>query len=114
MAFWRPAAPTHPTGSAQRSVPSERGMMSMPNWLDRKNPFLTQDHIAFRHQVRRFVDKEAGLERVRRWDRDREFPYSLFEKIAALGWRGLCLPEVYGGTPADLITACLVTEELSR
>ncbi|MHB8329165.1 MAG: acyl-CoA dehydrogenase family protein [Acidimicrobiales bacterium] len=82
--------------------------------LDRKNPFLTSEKIAFRDEIRRFVEKEAGREQVRGWDRNREFPYALFEKIAALGWRGLGIPEEYGGTPADLIVSCLVTEELAR
>ena len=88
--------------------------MAATTTLDRKNPFLSEEHIAFRDEVRRFVEREANNELVRQWDRNREFPYELYDRIAALGWRGLTLPEEYGGTPADLIVPCLITEELAR
>jgi butyryl-CoA dehydrogenase len=47
-------------------------------------------------------------------DAREEFPRELFERVAAQGWLGLRYPEQYGGADADMVTYCLLAEELAR
>src|SRR3954462_9831748 len=48
------------------------------------------------------------------WDREHRFPTEVFEKLAALGLMGACVPEEYGGAGTDFLSYILVLEELSR
>jgi alkylation response protein AidB-like acyl-CoA dehydrogenase len=48
------------------------------------------------------------------WDRAHGFPRELVDKLAELGFMGVCIPEAYGGAGADFLSYILVLEELSR
>src|ERR687892_1731329 len=48
------------------------------------------------------------------WDREHRFPTELYEKLAALGLMGVCVPEELEGAGADFVSYILVLEELSR
>src|SRR5918996_613498 len=48
------------------------------------------------------------------WDREHRFPTELYEKLAALGLMGVCVPEELEGAGADFVLYILVLEELSR
>jgi len=47
-------------------------------------------------------------------DREDRFPTDTFEKLADLGFMGLCVPEEYGGAGEDFLSYVLLLEEISR
>ncbi len=47
-------------------------------------------------------------------DREDRFPAEAFEALAAEGFAGLCVPEIYGGAGADFLAYVLLLEEVSR
>jgi acyl-CoA dehydrogenase len=78
-----------------------------------KSPFYTAEHEAFRHVMRRFVEKEIEPF-ANAWDEAGEFPRALYEKAAAIGLLGLGFPEEYGGTQADQFMKLVASQELAR
>ena len=74
---------------------------------------FTAEQEAFRLAVARFVDAEI-VPRADAIDARGEFPRETFERIGAQGWLGLRYPERYGGADADMVTYCLLAEELAR
>ncbi len=77
------------------------------------NPNLTEDHLAWRDQLRRFVDAEI-MPFAEAWDEAGEIPIELWPKAAAVGLLGLGYPEAYGGTPGDVWFSQIASEELAR
>jgi len=67
----------------------------------------------FRRAVARFVDTEV-VPVAQAIDESAEFPKALFLRVGELGWFGLRYPERYGGADADMVTYCLLAEELAR
>jgi alkylation response protein AidB-like acyl-CoA dehydrogenase len=63
--------------------------------------------------LKELLDKEAPPEKVIEWDENHQFPTKLWETLAMNGFFGLGIPEEYGGTPADILTQCLVGETIS-
>ena len=76
-------------------------------------PHEDDEHQAFRHTARRFVEREV-LEHVDQWDEDGAFPRELYEKAGAAGLLGLGFPEALGGTPGDSFHQFAMIDELSR
>ncbi len=60
------------------------------------NPHLTQDHRAWRDQLRRFFDKEV-IPYVDNWDEAGAIPDEIWLKAADIGMLGMGYPEKYGG-----------------
>ena len=77
------------------------------------NPHLTEDHLAWRAQLRRFVDTEI-MPFAEEWDEAGEMPLDLWPKAAEVGLLGLGYPEEYGGTPGDVWFGEIAGEELAR
>jgi acyl-CoA dehydrogenase len=79
------------------------------------NPAITQDHEAWRDQLRKFVDKEIAPF-VDEWDEQGFLPNEVWGKAAEFGLLGLGYPEQYGGTSEgiDLYHVNIVSEELCR
>ncbi len=75
--------------------------------------FYTEDHDAFRTQVRAFVEREISPH-IEAWEEAAEFPRDLYRKAGELGLLGVGFPEAYGGTEADGFFKLILTEELSR
>jgi acyl-CoA dehydrogenase len=79
-----------------------------------KSPFYNAEHEAFRHQARRFVEKEISPH-VETWEKAEELPRELHKKAADAGLLGIGFPEAYGGTEVpDLFYTIVLTEELAR
>jgi len=76
-------------------------------------PRLTQEQEEFRRSVAKLVDTEIApvADDI---DARGEFPAVLFRRLGALGYFGLRYPERYGGSEADMVTFCLLAEELGR
>ena len=76
-------------------------------------PRLTPEQEEFRRSVAKLVDTEIApvADDI---DARGEFPAGLFRRLGALGYFGLRYPERYGGSEADMVTFCLLAEELGR
>ncbi len=77
------------------------------------DPSLTPEEILFRDTVRAFVDKEIKP-RATEWDLDESYPTELFRTFGDLGWLGLAIPEVLGGSGGGARMYALLCRELSR
>ena len=74
---------------------------------------FTDEQETFRRAVARFVDAEI-VPQADAIDERGEFPREPFKRLGAQGWLGLRYPEQYGGADADMVTYCLLAEELAR
>lgn len=75
--------------------------------------FLTEEELAFRDVVRRFMrDEVAPL--VPKMEKDGTPPEGLLKRMGDAGLLGTFLPEEYGGAGASLMTRAIVAEETAR
>lgn len=74
---------------------------------------LTPEQQEFRRSVAKLVDAEV-VPVADEIDARGEFPLALFRRLGALGYFALRYPERYGGAEADMVTFCLLAEELGR
>lgn len=74
---------------------------------------LTSEQKMLKDTVSKFVDKEV-IPRAPEIDEDGKFPEENFKSMAELGLFGISIPEEHGGIGADLMSAVLVMEEISR
>lgn len=74
---------------------------------------LDADQRMVRDMVREFVAAEV-TPNAAQWDREKHFPADVFAQLGELGLFGMTVPEGSGGAGLDLITYCLVLEELAR
>lgn len=77
---------------------------------------LTDEQQEIREAVREFVNKEVkpvALKPARLEASERYLPEALFRQASQLGLRTLALPEALGGAGADMLTSCIVAEELA-
>jgi len=74
---------------------------------------FTQEQLMFRDVVKRFAAKEI-VPRVRHHDLHAEFDFESFRKLGEFGLLGLHLPEEYGGSGSDVVTATLAGEALAE
>jgi len=74
---------------------------------------LNEDQKLLQDMLRRFVDHELTpwAEKI---DAKDKIPKSIRKKLSDLGIMGITVPEAYGGAGADVISAAIVMEELSR
>lgn len=75
---------------------------------------FTEDQIALRDLVRKFVEREMPKDAVAQWDAGGTFPEGLLDKMAAVGLMGASIPEEYGGTGGGVMAETIVLEELAR
>jgi alkylation response protein AidB-like acyl-CoA dehydrogenase len=71
----------------------------------------TEEQLKFKQAAVEFARKELSAGLVER-DRQAEFPREHWRKCAEFGVLGLAVPEAYGGSGADLLTAMLIMEGL--
>ena len=79
------------------------------------NPYLTEDHEAWRDQLRRFFDTEV-IPYADEWDEAGEIPDDLWLKAGEMGLLGLGYPEKFGGTSEgiDIWYKNIVSDEFAR
>jgi isovaleryl-CoA dehydrogenase len=74
---------------------------------------FSDQHIMLRESVRNFAAKEVWpiAEEI---DSEDQWPDGMWEKLANMGLMGITVDEEYGGAGADLLSAVIVLEELSK
>lgn len=79
------------------------------------NPYLTEDHEAWRDQLRRFFDAEV-IPYADEWDEAGAIPDELWLKAGEMGLLGLGYPEEFGGTSEgiDIWYKNIVSDEFAR
>jgi alkylation response protein AidB-like acyl-CoA dehydrogenase len=76
---------------------------------------FSEEQDLLRAEVRKFLDQNAPLTRVREIVASESgFDSGLWARMAELGWVGLCIPEKHGGVGLGLETLLVVLEETGR
>ncbi|MDT7519360.1 acyl-CoA dehydrogenase family protein [Rhodoferax sp. TBRC 17660] len=75
--------------------------------------FGPEDVAAVEDAARRFIQAEVAPH-LADWEEAGEFPRSLYQRAADLGWLGLGYPERFGGTPAPWALRNALTIALAR
>jgi alkylation response protein AidB-like acyl-CoA dehydrogenase len=76
---------------------------------------LSEEQVAFRDMVRRWVDAEAPKSWARDLERrEEEYPFALWDKLTEAGFHGIGIDEDYGGQGGDIMIQMLFARELSR
>ena len=74
----------------------------------------SEQTVLLRDTLRRFLDREMPRELARRLDAQAGFSREVFASLCKLGVTGLTVPEEYGGSGIDVLSAIVVIEELAR
>ncbi|MGH2348486.1 MAG: acyl-CoA dehydrogenase family protein [bacterium] len=74
---------------------------------------LSEEHRLVGQTVRDFVEREIQPNADRLEQKDWALSRDLLQKLGALGYLGISVPEAYGGTELDQIASLVVAEELS-
>jgi alkylation response protein AidB-like acyl-CoA dehydrogenase len=74
----------------------------------------SDDIVALRDTLRKFIAREFKPEDLREWDRKDLIPREIGRKLGALGICGLCVPEESGGMGRQVIALTVVLDELAR
>lgn len=73
---------------------------------------LTDEQKSIHRTIRNFAEAELRPH-SRDWDQEGKFPQEIVPKLAALGLLGLVVPEQYGGSGLDMVSAALAVEAVS-
>jgi alkylation response protein AidB-like acyl-CoA dehydrogenase len=74
---------------------------------------LSEEQRMLRAAVRELADDKIAP-RAAEIDETAEFPYDVLEALVRAGFHAIHIPEEYGGSGADAISACIVVEEVAR
>jgi alkylation response protein AidB-like acyl-CoA dehydrogenase len=76
---------------------------------------FSEQQEMLRASARQFLERECPPDVVRRLSDDPQgYSSDLWQKIAALGWMGLVLPETYGGSGLSFVDLTVLMEEMGR
>jgi alkylation response protein AidB-like acyl-CoA dehydrogenase len=76
---------------------------------------FTPDQQLLKNSARAFLDEHCRPSAVRLlWDDPRGESDAMWKEMAQLGWLGLSLPEVHGGSALGMVETSIVLEELGR
>jgi acyl-CoA dehydrogenase len=76
---------------------------------------LPEEHSAFRHVIRRWVDNECPKDWARELEADEEnYPHSLWDKFTEAGMHGVGIDEEFGGQGGDVLMQMVLARELAR
>ncbi len=74
----------------------------------------TDEQIAWKDTLHRFMEREVGREYTREHDQSREFPDEVYQKAADNGWLGMLVPEELGGVAADPVMYAIFCEAIAK
>lgn len=77
------------------------------------SPYLREEHMMLRDQVRRFVDEEIKPY-ADAWEEQGFVPREVLRRMGELGFFGIRYPEEYGGAEMDVLATMVFAEELGR
>jgi len=76
---------------------------------------FTSDQQLLKNSARAFLDEHCKPATVRSlWDDPRGESEGLWKEMSQLGWLGLSLPEVHGGSGLGMVETAILLEELGR
>jgi alkylation response protein AidB-like acyl-CoA dehydrogenase len=75
---------------------------------------LTKEQADIQKAAKEFAAGEFDPDRILEWDRDQEFPVSIWKKACDLGFQGVHFPETYGGQGLELLEHALIIEAFCR
>ena len=76
---------------------------------------FSEEQLAFRDMVRRWVNAEAPKDWLRKLEADEEnYPFALWDKLAEAGFFGIGIDEDYGGQGGDIIMQMIFAREFAR
>ena len=75
-------------------------------------PF-SEEHEELRKSIRAFVEAELAPHAAE-WEKNKDFPDSVFTRLGELGYLGLAYPEAYGGGGGDYLCSIVLAEEMTR
>src|SRR3954465_10276884 len=78
----------------------------------RRHFIFTDEHEALRESIHAFAVRELAPP-AEAWE-GTTFPDSVFPRLGELGFRGLSMPEAYGGQGGDYFSNLVLAEELSH
>jgi alkylation response protein AidB-like acyl-CoA dehydrogenase len=82
--------------------------------LERELSFeLTDDQKMIRDSIKEFVERNVAPTVMDR-DNSKEFPHDIMKQLGELGMLGIYHEEQYGGGGFDVVSFCLVLEEIAR
>jgi acyl-CoA dehydrogenase len=79
----------------------------------RESIYITDEHVALREQVARFLAKEVEPV-AEAWEEQGFVPREVLRQMGRLGMFGITYPAQYGGLEADALTSLVFAEALSR
>jgi acyl-CoA dehydrogenase len=78
-----------------------------------ESPFLREEHVALRDQLRRFIKAEVAPHAAA-WEEAGMVPRDVLQKMGALGFLGVRYAGAYGGSEMDTVATAVLAEELGR
>lgn len=72
-----------------------------------------EEHHLFRDALRSFLKAEVAPH-IDVWESDGQLPASIWSKFGAMGFLGINIPEIYGGSALDFPYLVILTEETSK
>jgi len=76
---------------------------------------FSSDQQLLRNSARSYLDEHCKPATVRAlWDDPRGVSEAMWKDMAQLGWLGLSLPEVYGGSDLGMVETAILLDELGR
>jgi butyryl-CoA dehydrogenase len=74
---------------------------------------LTEEQRLIKETAATFVTKEVKPH-AHRLDRDAVYPSELVRRLGEIGFMGICVPQEFGGSGADLVSYVIAMEEISK
>ncbi|MDZ4844776.1 MAG: acyl-CoA dehydrogenase family protein [Chitinophagales bacterium] len=75
------------------------------------NPF-TEEHELLRESFRQFMETEM-IPNTKEWEKNKECPRHIFEKMGELGFFGVSFPKEVGGSGMDLWASVVISSEMA-
>lgn len=75
---------------------------------------LSSEKTILKNMVSQFIEKECPKQLIRELDEKDLFPRELFDKLKSLEIFGVTIPEEYGGSGRDILSAIIILEIISR
>ncbi|MBU8879776.1 acyl-CoA dehydrogenase family protein [Bacillus sp. FJAT-29790] len=74
---------------------------------------ISEDHLQIKQEIHRLA-QERIKPRAIEIDEQAEYPMDILHLLAEYGYIGANMPEEYGGAGLDLLSFCLIVEEIAR